>query len=134
MTKVKPHTISSKEKIETVNGLFEVVSRLKTKKEIVDFFLGLFTQSEALMIARRIQIAKLLLEDKSYEDIQKTLKVGSSTIQRTYQWLYGGDKKYNDWLQGKVQGAEVNKKYKNITYDSLLDKYPHHRFIKNLFK
>ncbi|NTW45250.1 MAG: hypothetical protein HGB14_12685 [Anaerolineaceae bacterium] len=57
-----------------MDSFFEVVSKLKTKQEIVDFFLGLLTQSESLMMARRIQIARMLLQEKSYEEIKSKLK------------------------------------------------------------
>ena len=60
MSKIKPHEIDSKEKKEIINDMFEVIECLKTKQEIIDFLLGLFTASEALMMARRIQIAKLI--------------------------------------------------------------------------
>ncbi len=137
MAKVKPHTVKPKEKYQAINSLFEVVSSLKTKQEIINFFLGLFTPSEALMVARRIQIAQMLLEDKSYEEIRKKLKVGTATVQRTYQWLHGGDDKYNNWLQNKIQkigkSDKSNQINNTIEYDSLLDKYPYHRFIKNIF-
>lgn len=134
MSKVRPHTIDPKEKFQAVDSLFDVISKLKTKQEIVDFFLGLFTQSESLMMARRIQIARMLLDDKSYEEIQKKLKVGTQTIHATYIWLHDGDEKYTTWLKNRVTKIEDKKKTKKgLTYESLLDKYPYHRFIKNLF-
>lgn len=134
MAKVKPHTINPREKFEAIDSLFDVISKLKTKQEIVDFFLGLFTQSESLMMARRIQIARMLLDDKSYEEIKRKLRVSSQTIHATDQWLHKGDEKYTAWLKTRVSVTENKKKIKNSpTYESLLDKYPHHRFIKNLF-
>lgn len=135
MSKVKPHTIDPKEKFQSIDSLFDVISKLKTKQEIVDFFLGLFTQSESLMMARRIQIARMLLDDKSYEEIQKKLKVASQTIHATDKWLHKGDEKYTAWLRTRVSMDENKNKIKNNpTYKSLLDKYPHHRFIKDLFE
>lgn len=136
MAKVKPHAIDPQEKFEAIDGLFDVISKLKTKQEIVDFFLGLFTQSESLMMARRIQIARMLLCDKSYEEIKKKLKVSSQTIHATDKWLHKGDEKYTTWLKNRVIKIEDENKLKNKhkpTYESLLDKYPYHRFIKNLF-
>ena len=134
MGKVRPHTIDAKEKFQAVDSLFEVVAKLKTKQEIVDFFLGLLTQSESLMMARRVQIARLLLQDKSYNEIRTKLKVGTQTVHATYLWLHKGDEKYTAWLKSKVlEGKSKNKTKTSQTYESLLDKYPYHRFIKNLF-
>ena len=111
---------------------------MKTKKEIVNFFLGLFSPSESLMLARRIQIAKLLLEGENYENIRKNLGVGNSTIQKTDLWLHGGDEKNILWLSTTIRGAEnkTQKRGKNKSeYDpaSLLNKYPYHRFINRIF-
>lgn len=134
MSKVKPHLIDPSEKFQAIDSLFEVISKLKTKQEIVDFFLGLFTSSESLMMARRIQIARMLLDEKSYEDIMKKLRVSSQTINSTDKWLHRGDEKYTAWLKNRVSVVESkNNSKKNPTYESLLDKYPYHRFIKNLF-
>ena len=135
MGKVRPHTIDPKEKFQAVDSLFDVISKLKTKQEIVDFFLGLFTQSESLMMARRIQIARMLLDNKGYDEIQKSLKVGSQTVHATYIWLHSGDEKYTAWLKTRVSEDKNKNKIKTgSTYESLLDKYPYHRFIKNLFE
>lgn len=136
MAKVKPHTINPQEKFDAIDGLFDVISKLKTKNEIVDFFLGLFTQSESLMMARRIQVARMLLDGKNYEEIQRKLKVGSQTVHATYCWLHKGDEKYITWLKSrviKIEDKNKSKSKRRPTYESLLDKYPYHRFIKNLF-
>ena len=131
---MKPYEIDPKEKFEAIDSLFEVVLKLRTKQEIVDFFMGLFSSSESLMMARRIQIAKMLLRDKNYDEIKKKLKVGSVTIHKTDQWLNEGDEKYTIWLKGRLaEDAKEKKIKKTATYESLLDKYPYHRIIKNLF-
>jgi uncharacterized protein YerC len=137
MAKIKPHQIDPKQKYVAIDNLFEVISALKTKKEIVDFFLGLFSPSESLMLARRIQIAKLLLDGKNYEDIRKKLGVGNSTIQKTDLWLHGGDKKNTSWLSTTIKSVEKKVKTKSskngYNPESLLNKYPYHRFINRIF-
>jgi uncharacterized protein YerC len=102
---------------------------------MLDFFLRLLTSSEALMLARRIQIAQLLIEEKSYEEIQKKLKVGSQTIYRTDKWINNGDDKTVRWLRNilKKEVKEQKGKYKNFS-GSLLNKYPAHRFWSDLFQ
>ncbi len=135
MAKVKPYEIDPGEKRRTIKDLFEVISGLRTKDEIINFFLGLFTASEALMIARRIQIAKMLIEDNSYEEIKEKLKVSSQTIHKTDQWLHNSDDLQNNWLVDRIKGAEKKKiKRDSRNYSgSLLNKYAHHRFWKDLF-
>jgi uncharacterized protein YerC len=136
MAKVKPHQIDPKKKYVAINDLFEVISELKTKKEIVDFFLGLFSPSESLMLARRIQISKMLLDGANYEEIRKALGVGNSTIQKTDQWLHGGDMKYTQWLEATIIRTEKkkdNNRKSSYNPSSLLNKYPYHRFINRIF-
>jgi len=134
MAKVKPHTIDPKEKFEAIDSLFNAIANLKTKKEIVDFFLGLFTASESLMMARRIQVARMLLDGKGFDAIQRKLHVSSQMVHKTDQWLHKGDDKYVAWLNVRIQKQPIIKdEIKTFTYESMLDKYPYHRFIKNLF-
>lgn len=132
MSKVKPHEINKKEKQKIISEMFEVIECLKTKKEIIDFLLGLFTTSEALMMARRIQIAKMILNKESYLDIREKIGASSHTVQRVEQWMYDNDGNNVAWLKRCVLG-EVQKDKKNNISENPLDKYAHHRFIKDLF-
>lgn len=130
MSKVKPHLINKNEKYKIIGNFFEIISGLKSKNEIIDFFLGLLSASETLMIARRIQIAQMLISGDSYENIRKKLKVSNQTITKTDQWLHSGDEKYDIWL-----AKQLRKKVKISSKEnkgSMLNKYAHHRFLKNL--
>jgi uncharacterized protein YerC len=133
MAKVKTHLINPRERYEIVGEFFEIITNLKTKKDVIDFLLGLITSSELLMIARRIQIAKRLLDEKVYEDIRKEMKVSYQTIAKVYGWLYSGKEKYISEMFKKIEknkkGATDGRKH----YESLLGKYPQHRFFKELF-
>lgn len=135
MSKVKPHGLDYEEKKRTVLAMFEVIGRLRTKKEIIDFFLGLLTASEALMIARRIEIAALILKKKSFSEIKRKLGVGNTTIQQVEKWLYTGDEKHKKWLAAHIlpELKEKGKTYSRPRHTgSMLDRYSHHRFLKDL--
>ena len=135
MAKVKTHLIDPKEKYRIIGEFYEAVSGLKNKKEVIDFFIGLLTPSEALMMARRIQIAKLILEDKSYDEIKKESRVGTDTINKTDKWLNNSGEEYNKWIRKNFEGLKnkTTKKATTKNIDNLLDKYSHHRFLKELF-
>jgi len=133
MPKVKIHAIKPKEKYQIIGDFFEIISELKSKKEVIDFFVGLLTPSEAIMMARRIQIGKLILQGKSYEEIRKKLKVGFHTITKTEEWIHGNEEKYSQWIEKCLTKNIDVKNSKSIqSYGSLLDKYPGHRLLKNL--
>lgn len=133
MAKVRTFDISSDEKRAIINEFFDVVDRPRSKGDIIDLFVGLFTESEMIMMARRVQTAKLLLAGKTYDEIREDNGVGYQTIQGVNQWLHGDDvgrnKKLRSWLTGKE--AQNTDRYESER--SLLDKYGHHRVIKNIF-
>lgn len=136
MSKVKFYSISDEERRMLFSDLFEVLSSLKTKQEIIDFQIGLLTPSELLMISRRIQIAKMLIAGDSYEKITKKVRVSHMTISRIERWLLA-DESRNKFVSQKIKRLEKQsslnrkKKYKKIS-DSMLDKYAQHRFLKEL--
>ncbi len=63
-----------------LEAFYQVVSDLRTQKEVKIFSLDFFTDSEREMFAKRLAIAHFLTEGKSYDEIRKTLKVSSATI------------------------------------------------------
>ena len=60
---------------------------LKTPEEAAHFIKDLLSGQEAQMLAKRIEIARLLIEGFTYENIQKLLKVSHGTIARVNHWL-----------------------------------------------
>lgn len=134
MAKVRTHLVDKEEKYRIIGEFFEIVSNLKTKDEVVGFFIGLLSPSESLMLARRIQIAEMLLEEKSYEGIRKKLKVGFQTIAKVYQWLYGENETYRKQIGSQLERKKRRNKKSNKRFgdDSLLNKYAHHRLLKDL--
>ena len=54
----------------------------------------LLSEQEVDMVAKRLQIAKLLLQQNTYADIRKALKVSQQTIARVNLWLQQGGAGY----------------------------------------
>lgn len=67
-----------------------VLYKLRTEKNILDFLKDILNRSERLMVVRRLLVGKLLVEGKTYREIQEQLKVGKSTIARVERWLNFG--------------------------------------------
>lgn len=131
MAKVRVYTVDPKEKYKIIGELFEIIVNLKTKKEVVGFLIDLLTPSEILMIARRIQVAKMLLEEDNYEIIRKRLKVSNQTITKIEYWLKNDEEK-NKLIIEKIEQLKKMAKTRRFS-DNMLDKYAHHRFLKELF-
>lgn len=130
MSKIKVHQIDKKERIRIVGELLDVVTGIKSREEMFELLFRLMTPSEVIMLARRLQIAKLLLKDLSYEKIQKILHVSHRTIADVEGWLRENDKRA-ELINKRLKAIE--KPAKRTYSDSLLDKYSYHRFIKELF-
>lgn len=132
MPKVKVYSVNPREKYRITSELFEVIANLRTKKEVIEFLIGLLTPSETLMVARRVQIAKMLLEgENDFEFIRKRMKVSNQTIVKVEHWLRGDENK-NALIVKKIKEIKRSRRFSSGT-GSLLDKYAQHRILRDLF-
>ena len=67
-----------------------VVYSLRSADDIRRFLRDLLNRQERLMLARRLQVAKMLQAGASYSDIIDALGVGKQTIARVQRWLHFG--------------------------------------------
>lgn len=138
MAKVTLNSIDNEDRYEMLDELYDMISVLDSREEVKNFLRDLLTPSESLMLARRIAIAKMLLDGATYEEIRNKLKVGHDNIKSVYRWLYDGFGGYESALKkaGKKKLKE-NKGKSNIYAGSPLDnlrrKYPAHFLILNAF-
>ncbi|MBI2587940.1 hypothetical protein HYW30_01400 [Candidatus Azambacteria bacterium] len=70
------------------------LSTLKTAEEISAFLTDLLSSQEVEMLARRVRIARALLEGDRFSDISWKWKVSSGTISRIHQWLKSSGEGY----------------------------------------
>jgi len=82
MMRVKYHQLSDRDKKKFLGEFYSMIALLKNREEVKNFFKDLLTLGEVVMISRRIQIAKLLLEGYTYEEIRKELKIGFTTVRQ----------------------------------------------------
>ncbi len=119
--KVRYHELSEDEKKKYLGEFYSVVALIKSRDQAKRFFKDLLTLSEIVMISRRIQIAKMLLEGYTQEGIRKKLKVGFTNISQVEKWLNNGFGGYRELIK------EYKKKYK--TKDEF-EKYGHSPFSR----
>ena len=82
-----------KSRIDT-GDFFKAIISLKTEKECEMFFDDICTIQELEAIAQRFEVAKLLVEGKSYVDINKETGASTATICRVSKCLNYGDGGY----------------------------------------
>lgn len=85
-------TYHSKIKGKETDDLFHAILALQTEEECYRFFEDLCTIKELQSIAQRLQVAKLLREKKTYNEIEEITKASTATISRINKCLlYGAD-------------------------------------------
>ena len=85
-------TYNSKLKSKEVDELFKAVLLLENEEECYRFFEDICTIKEVEAISQRLQVAKMLNEKTTYNDIEKETKASTATISRINKCLqYGAD-------------------------------------------
>lgn len=87
MSRYDYRSLSSTQRRQFLNQLAEIVAALARKDKARYFLERLLTESEVVMLARRLQVAEMLVGGLTYEQIQRKLKAGMSTIQGVDRWL-----------------------------------------------
>ncbi len=81
-----------KYKSKQLDELFEAILLLKTKDDCYKFFEDACTVRELNSIAQRLEVAKLLMIRKTYNEIEKETGASTATISRVNRSLhYGAD-------------------------------------------
>ncbi len=135
--KVKYNQLTEFEKKKFLGEFYTMVSMLRTRNEVRNFFKDLLTLSEVVMISRRIQVAQLLLEGFTYGQIRKKLKVGIDTIRQVERWLnngFGGYKQAIERYKKNKQGKFEKLSPAPFSLDAIRKKYPLHFLLLNLLK
>ena len=82
----------SKYRREDIDELFDGILTLCDREDCYRFFEDICTINEIHSIAQRLQVAKLLSEKKTYNEIEKVTKASTATISRINKCIvYGAD-------------------------------------------
>ena len=82
----------SKLEDEQIDGLFGAIQQLETKEEFYRFFEDISTVSEIKALAQRMEVAKMLDQERTYTDIANKTGASTATISRVKRCLnYGAD-------------------------------------------
>ncbi|MBQ6662329.1 MAG: TrpR-like protein YerC/YecD [Firmicutes bacterium] len=77
---------------EDIDELFDGILTLKTREECYRFFEDICTVNEIHAISQRLQVAKLLMQKKTYSEIEKLTSASTATISRINKCIvYGAD-------------------------------------------
>ena len=107
--KVRYNELSDAEKKKYLGEFYSVIAQLKTRDEVKKFFKDLLFLSEVVMLSRRIQIAKMLMEGETHDNIRIKMKVGFGTIAGVERWLKEGFGGYKEMI-GRYNKNKAKKK------------------------
>lgn len=87
--------MSKKIRTKEVEELFDAILTLKDKEECFSFFGDLCTTNEILSFAQRYQVAAMLNNSQTYQDIAEKSGASTATISRVKRSLDDGNGGYD---------------------------------------
>lgn len=129
--KKRSNQLTEKERIQTLDMLYTAMAGIHGRKDMKLFLRDLLTESERIMLGRRIWIARLLLSGTPRVEIMETLKVGPNTVWRVEKWLSDCLPGYENALVGLEKEMDrralvAERKDNPFGYAVLKKKYPLH--------
>lgn len=91
-----------------VDQLFDAVLTLQTKEECYRFFDDLCTINELKSLSQRLEVARMLQEGQTYNQIEDTTGASTATISRVKRSLHYGNDGYELVLH-RINENKANK-------------------------
>ena len=98
--------MNKKLETEEMNLLLRAILSLETVQEAYDFFEDLCTVNEMVAMKQRFEVAKMLREERTYQDIADETGASSATISRVNRALNYGNDGY-DMVLARIQDTEA---------------------------
>lgn len=115
--------LTEAEAIHLLKEFFDSVSALHGRDELTKIFSDLLSKQELVMVARRLKIAKLLLDGNTYLDAVKKTKCSMATVARISVWLNSSGEGYRLIHQRKIGHGEQGDK-PNVGWSTLKRRFP----------
>lgn len=109
------------------NELLSPFRVLGLQQNGLNLLLTFLEKSERIMLARRLQIAKLLIQGKSLHQIAKQLRVGETTVRAVDRWLASTFDEYREILPPLLK-----EKKKHTANHELRKRHPLHFLLIDL--
>lgn len=120
--RVKPHELKDDQRIETLDVLYTAAAAVEGRESTKAFLKDLLTESERIMLGRRIMIARRLLAKEGPASIAADLKVGFDTIYRVQRWLHDQLPGYEKAVEEMEKEFDRRKEKSRKTPDGNIDR------------
>ncbi len=127
--KKRMNELSEKERIATLDALYTAASVVRGRTAMKAFLRDLLTESERVMLGRRILIARLLLQNETRDSIRARTGAGYQTIDRVRHWLEDQIPGYEDVIREMEEEfgrREFKRKYAKSMLFRFKRRYPLH--------
>ena len=118
--KLEAKRIKSDIKSKCLDALYAAFGFAEEKNETKSFLNDVLTESEKIMIGRRILVAKKLLAGQSYRDITREMGVGLDTVHKVKRWLGGR----HSGIEKVVERVKKSARRFSKNKSEFLDYYP----------
>ncbi len=110
---------------DLIIDLCESIASVKDSHEAAKLLTDLLGKQELEMLARRLKVAEMLLNDFTYDNIRKALKISQATIARVQVWLQNSGEGYR-LVMGRTKKSKGNRKNfeERIKFSGLKRKFP----------
>ena len=109
--KIRARELSREDRIRTLDALYTAAGTVKGRAAMKTFLKDLLTESERIMMGRRILVARELIAGKTYEEIADEMHVGNSLVRRVDRWLQDEFPGYEDAVKNMEKEFAERKKY-----------------------
>ncbi len=118
--------LSQSDHDDLLRDLINAFSSLKTPTEAALFTQDLLTEKEVTNLSKRLRIAKLFLEGKKYEEIEKELHTSHGTVAKIGSWLAQKGEGFRLIIKRLPKKQKVKDWREYSQWDKLKRKYPSH--------
>jgi len=126
--KIRKSDLKKEQIIETLDTLYTAAGSLNGRETMKQFLRDLLTESERIMLGRRLMIARRILAGEGYDDIRADLGVGRATIATVHHWLQDQMPGYEKAIKGlhhELKKRKIRSENRK-NFADLKRKYPLH--------
>jgi TrpR-related protein YerC/YecD len=97
--------LNNKLKDDNIDYLFKTILKIQTLEECYNFFEDVSTINEMKSLSQRLQVARMLTENKTYTEIETETGASTATISRVNRCLNYGEDGYKVMIERMKQDS-----------------------------
>lgn len=131
----RTHRLDKQTAEELITDLCEAITVTKSPREAAELITDLLGQQELEMVAKRLRIAELLLDNRTYNEIRRELMTSFGTIARVQAWLQNAGDGYRAIAERTRKRRENRQEnQKPLKLRGMKRKYPMHYWPQIIFE